>query len=56
MIDNIINDNLIVASVCKNNNYDKNRISTSVNIEELEEFRQENFEFNDFISWSKNVK
>jgi hypothetical protein len=56
MIDNIINDTLIVASVCRNVNNDTNRISTTVNIEELEEFRQENFEFNDFISWSKNVK
>ncbi len=55
MIDNIINDTLIVASVYKNENYSKNRISTTVNIEELEEFRQENFEFNHFIGWSKNV-
>ena len=55
MVDNIINDTLIVASVCRNENNDKNRISTTLNIEELEEFRQENFEFNHFIGWSKNV-
>jgi hypothetical protein len=51
MIDGIIGDKLLIASIFRNGKWGG---STTLNLEELEEFRIENPEFNIIVSWSKN--